>query len=180
MVKMENQNETNLYRIFYSDGNNRDELGRVSAKDIDQAVEYAVKQYFKPDLEFEEDSGDDEHLYLRIDSCKYCDKQEIMEINDIEDEEKLCEYCEVSEYIEIMLDEEAEPEFKTIYGVNEYANLENGQLPYDYNPLLAKSWEQSPEKGIAALILTTIEENPELEQGFSTELIEKSKETLKQ
>ena len=157
---------SNLYRIYYSDGNNRDELGRVSVKTIDEAVEYAVKQYFQPDLEYQEDAGDDEHLYLLIDSCKYCDKQEIMELNDIEDEEELCEYCEISEYIEIVLDDDAEKEYKTIFGVNEYADIENNITPTPFNPTLAAAWTDSPEKGISALILNTIEENPELEKAF--------------
>ena len=169
---------SNLYRIFYSDGNNRDELGRVSAQDIDQAVEYAVKQYFEPNLEYQEDAGDNEHLYLVIDSCKYCDKQEIMELNDIEDEEELCECCEISEYIEIMLDNDAETEYKTIYGINEYADIENNTQPTPFNPTLAAAWTDSPEKGISALILDTIDTHPELEKGFTKELIQRSRETL--
>ena len=170
---------SNLYRIFYSDGNNRDELGRVSAQDIDQAVEYAVKQYFEPNLEYQEDAGDSEHLYLLIDSCKYCDKQEIMELNDIEDEAELCEYCEISEYIEIMLDNDAETEYKTIYGINEYADIENNIQPTPFNPTLAAAWTDSPQKGISALILNTIDENPELKEGFTKELIQRSREALK-
>ena len=169
---------SNLYRIFYSDGNNRDELGRVSAQDIDQAIEYAVKQYFQPDLEYQEGAGDHEHLYLLIDSCKYCDKQEIMELNDIEDENELCEYCEISEYIEIMLDNEAEKEYKTIFGVNEYADIENNIQPTSFNPNLVAAWTDSPQKGISALILDTIDTHPELEKGFDPKLIEKSRETL--
>ena len=185
--------KTNLYRIYYSDGNNRDELGRVSAQEIDQAVEYAVKQYFNPDLEYEEDAGDNEHLYLRIDSCKYCeyyglpDKEKVELFNentgenlDIEDVDLICEYCEVSEYIEITLDNDVEPEYNTIYGVNEYADLEVETRPEPFNPTLVAAWKDSPQKGVAALILNTIEDNPELEEGFSPELIKRSKEVIKQ
>ena len=35
-----------IYRIFFSDGNDRDELGRVNAPDMDKAIEYTLAQYF--------------------------------------------------------------------------------------------------------------------------------------
>ena len=159
----------NLYRIWFSDGNDRDELGRVSANDIDQAIEYALKQYFKPDLEYDCDLCLD-CAYLRINSCKYCDKQEIAEINDITIEE-VCEYCEISEYIEIMLDNEAKPEYKTIFGVNEYANLETDQRPTEYNPTLAKAWTIDPQKGATELMYQTIKDNPKIAHSTDKEYL---------
>jgi len=170
-----------LYRIFYSDGNDVDELGRVSANNIDEATEYAVKQYFTPDLEYEEDSGDEDQLYLRINSCKYCDKEEIAEINDIPlaEIESICEFCETSEYIEIRLDEDAEPSFKTIFGRNEYANLETGEKPYDYNPLLAKAWGIDPQLGVTELMHQTINDNPKLVSGIDLEYLKKINQTHK-
>lgn len=164
----------NLYRIYFSDGNDRDEFGRVTAKDINQAKEYALKQYFQEDLEYEEDGficEDEEILYLRIDSCKYCDKEELMQINDIEDEDELCEYCEISEYIEIFKDNQTEKEYKTIFGINEYANLEEDIKPVEYNPMLAKAWRIDPKAGCNELIYSTIEDNPKMVQGIDKDYL---------
>lgn len=165
-----------LYRIFYSDGNDRDELGRVTAKDIDQAIEYTLKQYFKPDLEYSED-GDEDHLILNINSCKYCDKKELMEINDIEDETELCDNCETSECIEIEKDNDSDPEYKTIYGVNEYANLETDTRPAEFNPLLAKAWRIDPQLGCDTLMYTTINDNPKLCETLDPEYLHKVNES---
>ena len=150
----------NLYRIFYSDGNDRDELGRVNAENIDKAIEYALTQYFKPDLEYDDDAGDNEHLYLRINSCKYCDKTEIAEINDIDidDIDSICEFCEVSEYIEIMLDNDSDHEYKTIFGVNEYADLSTDTRPQSHNETLVKAWNISPQHGVNELMYQTVKD----------------------
>ena len=167
---------THLYRIWYSDGNDRSELGRVSAPDIDAAVEYAKKQYLQLGVKFYQEDGDHEHLYLMIDTCKDC---EFKEGTDKYCETR-CETCERSEYLEIMIDDDAEPEFKTIYGINEYANIEVGLVPTPHNEILAAAWAHDLETGLAALNLYTIEENPHLEAGFSKELIAESRLTLKQ
>lgn len=164
----------NIYRIWFSDGNDRDEIGRVSASDIDQAVEYTLKQYFKPDLEYEED-GDSENLYLRINSCKYCGyndlsdkdkvklyKEQTGEKLKLKDAYMICENCETSEYIEICLDNGAEPEYKTIYGVNEYADLSTDTRPEPYNPTLVKAWNMDPQIGVKELMYQTINDNPKM------------------
>lgn len=165
----------NLYRIWFSDGNDRDEIGRVSANDIDQAIEYALKQYFEPDLEYTEDGDPDYSIYLMIDSCKYCNKEEIAEINDIdlEDIEEICENCETSEYIEIQLDNNEEPEYKTIFGTNEYANLETDQRPTTYNETLAKAWNKPDNSGILELMYQTINNNPKIINGIDFEYLKK-------
>lgn len=164
----------NIYRIWFSDGNDRDELGRVTAQDMDQAVEYTLKQYFKPDLEYEED-GDNECLYLQIDSCKHCDYNS--DIYDPEDDPDSdgdpCEFCEISEYIEIMLDNDAEPEYKTIYGVNEYADLSTDTRPEPYNPTLVKAWSIDSQIGVKELMYQTINNNPKLCDSVDLEYLKK-------
>ena len=153
-----------IYKIFFSDGNDRDELGRVNAPDIDKAVEYALKQYFAPDIEYTEE-GEEDHLYLMLDSCKFCDKEEIAETNDIdiEDISEICENCEISEYIEIVEDKDADPEYKTIYGVNEYADLSTPDIrPTPYNPTLVKAWSIDSQTGVTELMFQTINDNPKL------------------
>ena len=161
-----------IYRIFYSDGNDRDELGRVNAPNMDRAIEYALKQYFKPELEYTE-NGDNECTYLMIDSCKFCDKKELMMLNDIEEEEELCEYCEVSEYIEIVQDSDAKPEYKTIYGVNEYADLSSDVKPTAYNPTLVKAWRKNPQVGATELMYQTINNNPEMVEAIDIEYLKR-------
>jgi len=50
----------------------------------------------------------------------------------------------------------------------------------DWNSLLTKAWKKDPQLGVSALILSTIETHPELKEGFSKELIERSKKDLEQ
>ena len=181
-----------IYRIWFSDGNDRDELGRVNAPDIDTATEYALKQYFKPDLEYTEE-GDNECLYLRIDSCKYCDHNstnppvnlntchlsgecedcEYLQCEENSEYENICDYCEVSEYIEICLDNESESEYKTIFGVNEYADLESDIRPTPYNPTLVKAWNMGPQIGVTELMHQTINNNPKLCESVDFEYLKK-------
>ena len=186
--------ELNTYRIWFGDPNERNELGRVSAIDIDEATEYAVKQYLNPNTEYEE-NGDSEHICLMLDMCKDCEyKETLPPINmdcNIEDcseciyiqceenteYESICDYCELSEYLEIILDNETEKEYKTIYGTNEYADLETGELPYDYDLLLAKAWGKDPQAGADQLMRSTIEKNPELFSAIDREYLKRLFET---
>ena len=179
-----------IYRIYFSDGNDRDELGRVNAENIDQATEYALKQYFKPDLEYQEE-GEEDQLFLRIDSCKYCDHKDSVapvnmdcSIEDCEDceykqceenseYENICDYCEVSEYIEIVEDKDAEKEYKTIFGVNEYADLESDTRPTPYNANLVKAWNMDPQTGVNELMYQTINNNPKLCESVDIKYLKK-------
>ena len=161
-----------IYRIFFSDGNDRDELGRVNAPDMDKAIEYALKQYFKPELEYTEE-GDNECTYLMVDSCKYCDVKEVARINDLEDSADICENCEVSEYIEILQDSDAEPEYKTIFGVNEYADLSSDVKPSPYNETLVKAWSIGPQVGATELMHQTINNNPEICESVDIEYLKR-------
>ena len=67
---------TKLYEIRFCDGNDIDTCGRVSAKDIDEATEYATKQYLNQEIDQDEliegIDGDDQHLYVMLNSCLNC------------------------------------------------------------------------------------------------------------
>lgn len=175
----------NLYRIWYSDGNDRDEIGRVSAPDIDCAALYALAQYFNPDLEYESD-GDDENMILTINSCKYCDYYDLTDKEKIKlfkeqtgeklklcDVDLICENCETTEYIEIQLDNDAEPEYKTIFGVNEYGDTEKGITPQSYNETLKKAWDRGPQIGVTELMYQTINNNPKISDAIDPEYLHK-------
>ena len=181
-----------LYRIWYSDGNDRTELGRVTAQDIDKAIEYAKKEYLKKDTEIHSEDGDpDFSVYLMINVCKGCEYEDCLQCDpepemDINREScrlcnkydmTPCEDCERSEYLEIQLDNDADPEYKTIMGTNEYADLNTDTRPNEHDPILAQAWRDSPEKGVAQLILSTIDNNPHLREAYSEELIENCKGT---
>jgi len=176
-----------LYRIWYSDGNDRSELGRVTAQDIDQAIEYAKKEYLAKDTEIHSEDGDpDFSVYLMLNVCKGCEYEDCLQCDPVIEmdinreacrlcnkyEMTPCEDCERSEYLEIQLDNDSDPEYKTIYGTNEYANLDTDQRPTEYDQTLADAWKHSPEKGVAQLILNTAKTIP----AFSEELLRHSKE----
>jgi len=161
-----------IYRIFFSDGNDRDELGRVNAPDMDKAIEYALAQYFKPGIEYTE-NGDNDCALLLIDSCKHCDVKEIARINGLEDSSEVCENCETSEYIEITLDNDATPEFKTIYGVNEYADLSSDVKPEAYNPTLVKAWNMGHQVGVTELMHQTINNMPVMVESIDFEYLQR-------
>lgn len=166
----------NLYRIWYGDSNDRQEIGRAQAYDIDAVIEYVKTQYLKPNVEFYDiDYQGDDLVYLMIDMCKDC----IVKANPgdyVPEGCDPCEDCEISEWIQIELNNDIDPEFKTIFGVNEYADLTEDTRPTTYNRTLKDAWDKSPEKGISALILETVKTNPRLRSAFSKELIEKSRE----
>lgn len=168
----------NLYRIWYGDSNDRQEIGRAQAYDIDDVVKYVKTQYLKPNVEFYDiDYQGDDLVYLMIDMCKDCEVKANPEDYRPEGVDP-CEDCEISEYIEIHQDNDTDPEFKTIFGVNEYADLTEDTRPTTYNKTLKDAWDKSPEKGVSALILQTVEDHPHLKAGFSKELIEKSRKDL--
>ena len=61
-----------------------------------------------------------------------------------------------------------------------FADLTKNTRPTAYNTQLKQAWEQSPQKGVSALIIATIQDHPHLEEAFSQELIDKSKQDLKE
>jgi len=171
-----------LYRIWWGTSNNRSEFAHIKANDIDKVIDFVKSEFLEPDTEFYSEDGDSEHLYLMIDLCKDCDKEELRRLNDIESDYDLCESCEMSEYIEILEDNDTEEDFKTIMGTNEFYDLTNPeqtQKALNWSNFLTEAWETSPQLGVSALIVQTIRDNPDLEKGFSRELIEKSKKDLK-
>jgi len=190
--------EANLYRIWFGTSNDRSELGRAKATDIDQVIEHVKKEYLKPEVEFYDiDYQSEDQVYLMIDLCKDCEYSSCLECDGdieadmnredcqqcLEYETTKCEDCEQSEYIEIEKDEYGyEHEMKTIYGTNEYYDLTNPQKTEQtqiYNKFLHQAWKTSQQLGMSALIIQTIKDHPELEHGFAKELIEKSREDTK-
>ena len=109
--------ESHLYRVWHGDENNRSELARFRAVDIDKVIDYVKANLLKPNSEIELEDGDDEHLYLIFNPCQFC------EYFGTEDDEEICEGCESSEYIEIELDDDIEPDLRTIYGTTEFYDL---------------------------------------------------------
>ena len=72
-----------------------------------------------------------------------------------------------------MLDNEAEKEYKTIYGLNEYADLESDTRPTPYNETLVKAWNMGPQIGVTELMHQTINNNPKLCESVDFEYLKK-------
>jgi len=160
-----------LYRIWYGDDNDRGEIARAKADDMDQVIDLIKREFLKKDVEYEEE-GDDDDLILILDICSDCEYRDKLD----EDGERYCENCTRTEWIQIERDDDVKPEFKTIFGSNDFYDLTDpDKTRLIYNEFLNKAWEKSPRLGVAALIVQTIKDNPDLEKGFSPELIKKSK-----
>ena len=121
---------TNLYRIYYLDGNDRSEMGRVTAYNIDDAIEHVKKEYLKPSTVVDMEDGDEEHIYLMLDVCTSCEIKknplDYLDPEDINDPDfDICQDCNQNETIEIFQDNDADPSFKVIYpyGQNNYTDL---------------------------------------------------------
>ena len=116
-------NTTHIYRIFQSDGNDRSEISRVKSKDIDKVVEFIKSYYIKEEYQddFEEDGDPEYSIYLISNRCSCQDDCDTLR----EDPESACESCEGS-YLsfEIERDDETEREYKTIYGTDEFFDLD--------------------------------------------------------
>lgn len=108
------------YRIWYSDGNDRTELGKVKAKDIDTVEEFCLKQFIKEDardeIEIESSSEDQSYLtWYEEPECEFCD---------FDKDSEECEFCEQpSYYIEIEETDDTEESFKTIFGTDDFWDL---------------------------------------------------------
>jgi len=148
--------------------------------------EYASQEYYDPD-EWEEIRYDNSILCETCDGCT-----QGIHIEEIEDPDG-------ESWGETF-------EFKTIFGSNDYYDLTQPQIKAmiqsievdkipnpeecwewisehakaeDWNPLLSSAWKEDPQKGVAALIVTTVEDHPELKEGFDPKLLKDSKEKLK-
>jgi hypothetical protein len=99
-----------LYRVWSGDENDRSEIARIGAPDLDNALAIAKKKFVKPSaLKNVMEDGDDKMVVLQ---WFYPGKDE-------EDEG-------TSEYIQVEEDEFAKPEdfeFNTIFGSNDYYEL---------------------------------------------------------
>lgn len=150
-----------LYRIWESDGNDRDEYARVKANDSEQVIEWLKQTYFKPEALEQLDIQDDVIFW------NDCDKEECAKMNDVstdsEDYEVMCESCETSQH-SLSIEEIENPtpedfESKTIYGTNEFYDLTQDKpvKAEDWNQKLAQEWKADPQKGCDLLLKLTLE-----------------------
>ena len=113
------------------DGNDRSEVGRVSAYNIDDAIEHVKAEYLKPSVVIDLEDGSEDHIYLMLDVCTGCNikanpldygiSQEDLNDPDFD----LCVECNQQETIEVFKDNDADPSFKVMfpYGQNNYTDL---------------------------------------------------------
>ena len=112
---------SNLYRIWMGDSNDRSEIGRAKAYDIDDVIDLVKKEYLKPEVEFYDiDYQGDNEVFLMIDMCKDCEVKANPE-DYIPKGCDPCEDCEISEYIEIQQDTDSS--FRLITGENLFYDL---------------------------------------------------------
>jgi hypothetical protein len=130
----------NLYRVYssYGDEGNADrrEDMRILAHDMEEVLDYLetkFKKRYRKDLIVD---GDDDYSYMQK------------------------HFADGSyEGYEIQKDNEAEKEFKTIYGTNDFVDL-TGKKPKkapDHDPELSKAWKQDPQKGADLLTKKTLQ-----------------------
>ena len=99
---------TVLYDILYCESQEHPSIQcRVKAFDIDQVVEYVKGRYSAYD--YTDELGDEDCLYLTIDTCKMC------EIGQHDEENDQCMYCENSAYMELRLLENEEESLKLMF-----------------------------------------------------------------
>lgn len=141
--------ESHLYRVWHGTNNNRGEIARFRANDIDDVVNYVKEHFMKKGTEIELEDGDESQIYLIINSCKGCDFEISKDM-----EEEVCTHCETSEHVEIVLDDDIEADFKLIMGNNEFYDLtlpKGHEKKADWHPKLTA-------------VLRTIEEIQELKE----------------
>ncbi len=169
--------EPKYFEIWHSDGNDRTQLARVKAFDIKDVVNFSLDEFLTPEAKKDADidiSYEDTAI-INLNVCSDC------EFKDKNSEE--CNFCELSETLTVELDTYDKTEhYKTIFGTDDFYDLTKPKPTKnkDWNPFLKKNWDKSPEKGLSALILNTIEELPQLTHAFSKELIEKSKKDVEE
>lgn len=146
-----------LFRIWYSDSNNRSEYARAKANDIEEVIEWLQKDFFKPEaLEIL-------NIDINSDTQAFIDWQEEPEEDQELTEEELDAYDGGITYsLEIVEIEEPEPEdfeFKTIYGTNDYYDL-TGAEPVkapDWDKELSEAWKRNAQEGCNLLTKKTLE-----------------------
>jgi len=195
-----------LFRVWYDDSNDRDEIARFKADDFDEVQEYLLKNFIKEDQQekveetdfglewnqFEPDECIEQHKADKdCDACIFgphhglrC-KDSNLECEAFEYDEDynpcdMCDGCSAGfEIEEVEEPTEDEFEFKTIQGTNDYYDLtkpEGQEKAPDWDKTLSGAWKKSPEHGIAALLLNPI--TPQ--EALSNELKEKSKKLLEE
>jgi len=189
-------NNVKLYRIWSFDSNDRSEIARAIAANFETVQDYLLKEFIKPEFRNEVEITDyglqwnsntpKECLeYADPETYEYETKEELTQAFN-NDEINLCEFCEGCT-AGFQIEELEKPtglhfgetfEFKTIFGTNDFYDLTGKRhtKAKDHNPLLSKAWKKDSETGIAALILSTVQEKPELKKGFDPELLRKSQE----
>jgi len=124
-----------VYKVYYGDGNDRNELGRlITNKPIGDIEEEVKKEYllnpedcYTVDGDRHEDYEFTYFLCSREIAEEY--RQEVLkEVDEVDtwDElkEEYPEYCYEDFYLEFVRTEDDDDSFKTIFGTNEVVNIE--------------------------------------------------------
>ena len=106
-----------IYDIWEITDNNRFQISRLEAKDLDQCVKMVLDYYVKPEFhkDASEDYADDDLIYLTIPDLDYND-EEFDSINDLTFE------------IHVSDDQETR-DFNVISGHNEFITLDSDNKP---------------------------------------------------
>ena len=106
-----------IYDIWEITDNNRFQISRLEAKDLDQCVKMVLDYYVKPEFhkDASEDYADDDLIYLTIPDLDYND-EEFDSINDLTFE------------IHVSDDQETR-DFNLITGHNEFITLDSNNKP---------------------------------------------------
>jgi len=122
--------EMHLYRVFSTwstefDGD-RQETAKIKARNLDEAVEFVKKEFFKKSAQKDlEEDGDDETAYI---SSTYATDEDgnlitQAQAEKIQDKEGDDAVGYTSEGFEIFQDDDTEESFHTIYGGNDFYDL---------------------------------------------------------
>jgi hypothetical protein len=112
--------EGHLYRIYWSDGNDRQEIAHLLAKGMDSAAEFAKKKFLTAHgrKKIISEDGDDEVSYVSIDST---DSASLSSEDKKDFDNGMFEGG--MDTLSLELDDDETPDFKTIYGTNEFFDL---------------------------------------------------------
>ena len=176
-----------LYRIWCSDSNDRQEVGRVLAFESQDLEKFLKETFIKKEYWDRVESLNTDEIGIEIIECEEEECRQAM-IDDNVEEAKSEDFnpCEESGQpiiIYFTLEEIEDPEpsdyqFKTVFGTNDYWDLtkKENQKAQDPDPELRDLWIQNPQAGVMGLIKRTMEQKPELTEAFSPELQKKAKE----